>query len=123
MVSLHIKLLPETRGIVKAGDLALMKPDALIVNTSRAQLIGSGALEQALAAGRPGFAAVDVFESEPVLEAAHPLLAMDNVVATPHLGYVERDNYETFFGTAIDNILAFAAGKPQNLVNPEALKA
>lgn len=123
MVSLHIKLLPETLGIVKAGDLALMKPDALIVNTSRAQLIGSGALEQALAAGRPGFAAVDVFESEPVLEAAHPLLAMDNVVATPHLGYVERDNYETFFGTAIDNILALAAGKPQNLVNPEALKA
>ena len=122
VVSLHIRLLPETRGIVKGSDLALMKPDALIVNTSRAELVEHGALEAALKAGRPGFAAVDVYESEPILGAKHPLLAMDNVVATPHLGYVERSNYETFFGTAFDNILAFAAGKPQNLVNPEVVK-
>lgn len=122
VLSLHIRLIPETRGIVKAADLARMKRDALIVNTSRAELIESGALEAALAAGRPGFAAVDVYESEPILGAKHPLLAMDNVVATPHLGYVERDNYESFFGSAFDNILAFAAGKPENVVNPEALQ-
>jgi D-3-phosphoglycerate dehydrogenase / 2-oxoglutarate reductase len=121
VLSLHLRLTPETRGIVTAADLARMKPDALLVNTSRAELCEGGALVSALRAGRPGGAAVDVFESEPVLGGAHPLLAMDNVVATPHLGYVERDSYERYFGEAFDNILAFAAGRPANIVNPAAL--
>jgi len=118
VVSLHVRLNAETRGLVTAADLARMKRDALIVNTSRAELVAPGALEAALAAGRPGFAAVDVFEEEPVLGARHALLAMPNVVCTPHLGYVERDNYELYLGTAFDNLLAFAAGKPANLADP-----
>lgn len=118
VVSLHVRLNAETRGLVTAADLALMKSDALIVNTSRAELVAQGALESALAAGRPGFAAVDVFEEEPVLGARHALLAMPNVVCTPHLGYVERDNYELYLGTAFDNVLAFAAGKSTNLADP-----
>jgi len=121
VLSLHLRLTAETRGIVKAIDLARMKPDALLVNTSRAELIEEGALVRALAAGRPGFAAVDVFESEPVLGGTHPLLTMANVVATPHLGYVERDSYERYFGAAFDNIIAFAQGQPTNIVNPAAL--
>jgi len=108
VLSLHIKLAKETRGIVTAADLALMKPSALLVNTSRAELIESGALENALKAGRPGYAAVDVYESEPVTD--HPLLHMENVICTPHLGYVEKDSYELYFGSAFDNVLAFAAG-------------
>ena len=112
VLSLHLRLTAETRGIVTAEHLALMKPDALVVNTSRAELIAPGALVAALRAGRPGFAAVDVYEEEPILGAAHPLLAMDNVVATPHLGYVERDSYEMYFGEAFDNVNAFAAGTP-----------
>jgi D-3-phosphoglycerate dehydrogenase len=120
VVSLHLRLTPETRGLVTAADLARMKRDALLVNVSRAELIAPQALENALRRGRPGFAAVDVYESEPVLGASHPLLSMDNVVCTPHLGYVEKDTYETYFGTAFDNILAFAAGRPVNVVNPEA---
>ena len=111
----------ETRGIVKTEDLARMKPTALIVNTSRAGLIADGALVDALKRGRPGRAAVDVYDDEPVVGARHPLLAMDNVVCTPHLGYVEERTYESYFGTAIEQILAFAAGKPINVVNPEAL--
>jgi len=111
----------ETRGIVTAQDLARMKPTALIVNTSRAALIAEGALVAALKQGRPGFAAVDVYEDEPVLNGNHPLLKMDNVVCTPHLGYVEKGTYEAYFGAAIDNILAFAAGKPINVLNPEVL--
>jgi D-3-phosphoglycerate dehydrogenase len=122
VVSLHLRLVPETRGIVTAEDLARMKPSALIVNTSRAGLIAPGALEEALRKGRPGLAAVDVYEEEPVLNATHPLLQMDNVVATPHLGYVERDGYESQFNSAFDQILAFAAGKPINVINPEALE-
>ena len=98
-----------------------MKPSALIVNTSRAAIIAEGALVQALKAGRPGSAAVDVFEEEPVIGGAHPLLKMDNVVATPHLGYVERDNYELYYGIVVDQILAYAAGHPVNVVNPGAL--
>ena len=94
-----------------------MKPTALIVNTSRAELIERGALEAALRAGRPGFAAVDVYEEEPILGAQHPLLSMDNAVCTPHLGYVEKDSYELYFGQAFDNVLAFAEGKPANLLN------
>ena len=122
VLSVHLRLAPETRGIVTREDLALMKTDAVFVNTSRAELVAPGALEAALKAGAPGFAALDVFEGEPVLGARHPLLKMDNVVATPHLGYVTEDNYELYFGTAFDNILAVSAGKPATtVVNPEAL--
>ena len=109
VLSLHIKLSAETRSIVTAADLAMMKPTALLVNTSRAGLIEPGALEAALRAGRPGFAAVDVYEEEPVLNAAHPLLALDNALCTPHLGYVERDCYEAYFSEAFAQVLAFAA--------------
>ena len=122
VISLHIRMRPETRGIVTAEDLACMKPTALIVNTSRAGLIAPGALVEALKKGRPGMAAVDVYEEEPVLNADHPLLGMDNVVATPHLGYVERDGYESQFSSSFGQILAFAEGKPINVVNPEALQ-
>jgi D-3-phosphoglycerate dehydrogenase len=122
VISLHLRMIPETRGIVTAADLARMKPSALIVNTSRAALIEPGALVEALKRGRPGRAAVDVYEDEPVLNAAHPLLALDNVVCTPHLGYVERNGYEGMFGSIFDQILAYAAGKPINVVNPDALK-
>ena len=122
MVSLHVRLNAETRGLVTAADLAQMKPDALIVNTSRAELVVSGALEAALKAGRPGFAAVDVYEQEPVLGAQHPLLALPNAVCTPHLGYVEAGNYEMYFGDAFNNILAFAQGKAVNIANPDVLK-
>ncbi|MGQ0751501.1 MAG: D-2-hydroxyacid dehydrogenase family protein [Betaproteobacteria bacterium] len=121
VISIHLPLNRETRGIVKADDLARMKPTALVVNTSRAPIIGEGALVEALKRGRPGRAAVDVYEDEPVLGAKHPLVGMDNVVCTPHLGYVEENTYESYFGTAIDQILAYAAGKPINVVNPEAL--
>ncbi|MBI2960843.1 MAG: D-2-hydroxyacid dehydrogenase family protein [Betaproteobacteria bacterium] len=121
VVSLHIPLNRETRGIVTAADLAAMKPSALIVNTSRAGLIAEGALVDALGRGRPGFAAVDVYEDEPVLGGRHPLLGMPNALCTPHLGYVEKGNYENLYGTVIDSILAFAAGAPVNLLNPEAL--
>jgi D-3-phosphoglycerate dehydrogenase len=121
ILSLHLPLNSETLGIVTAGDLARMKPDALIVNTSRAGIIAEGALVEALKAGRPGSAAVDVFEHEPVLGAAHPLLKMDNVIATPHLGYVERDNYELYYGLVVDQLLAYAAGNPINVLNPEAV--
>lgn len=123
VISLHLRLIPETRGIVTATDLARMKPTAVIVNTSRAGLIEPGALAEALKRGRPGRAAVDVYEDEPVLNAAHPLLALENAICTPHLGYVERAGYETAFTSIFDQILAFAAGKPINVVNPEALKA
>jgi len=121
ILSLHLPLNSVTRGIVTGEDLARMKPGALIVNTSRAGIIAEGALVEALKAGRPGFAAADVFEHEPVLGAAHPLLKMDNVVATPHLGYVERDNYELYYGIVIDQILAYAGGNPINMLNPGAV--
>jgi len=122
VVSLHLRLVPETRGIVTAVDLARMKPTALLVNTSRAGLIAPGALEAALRAGRPGMAAVDVYEDEPVLGGRHPLLAMDNVVCVPHLGYVEREGLEHMFGTIFDQIVAYAGGTPINVVNPEAVE-
>jgi len=121
VISLHLPLNKETRGIVTAADLARMKPTALIVNTSRAPIIEPGALVAALKQGRPGRAAVDVYEEEPVLNASHPLIKMENVVCTPHLGYVEEETYEAYYGTAIDNIVAYAAGKPINVLNPEAL--
>jgi D-3-phosphoglycerate dehydrogenase len=122
VISLHMRLVDATRGIVTADDLARMKPSALLVNTSRAQLIAPGALVAALKAGRPGMAAVDVFEEEPLRDTAHPLLNMDNVVCTPHLGYVSREEYELAFTDIFAQINAYAAGKPVNVVNPEALK-
>ena len=115
VLSLHVRLTEETRGLVTAGDLAKMKRSARLINTSRAELIETDALEKALRAGRPGFAAIDVYESEPT--TTYPLLHLDNVICTPHLGYVEQDSYELYFGTAFDNVLAFAAGNPANLVN------
>jgi D-3-phosphoglycerate dehydrogenase len=118
VVALHIPLNKETQGIVKAADLALMKPDAILVNTSRAGIIENGALVAALKAGRPGRAGIDVYETEPVLNADHPLMKLNNVVCTPHLGYVERDTYEALYGAAADQILAYAAGKPINVVTP-----
>jgi len=121
VISLHLRLIAETRGIVSAADLARMKPTALIVNTSRAGLIEPGALERALQLGRPGMAAVDVFEEEPVLGASHPLLKLDNALCTPHIGYVERAGYERIFGSIFDQIIAYAGGKPVNMINPEAL--
>jgi len=122
VLTLHVRLIPATRGLVTAADLARMKPTALLVNTSRAGLIEPGALVAALKAGRPGLAAVDVYEEEPLLNAAHPLLNMGNVVCTPHLGYVERAGYERIFGVVFDQILAFAAGRPINVINPTALR-
>jgi D-3-phosphoglycerate dehydrogenase len=121
IVSLHIPLNKETRGIVKHSDLARMKPTALIVNTSRGPIVEEGALVRALKEGRPGFGAVDVYDDEPVLNGNHPLLKMDNVVCTPHLGYVDRDTYEKYYGAAVDSILAYAEGKPINVLNPEVL--
>jgi D-3-phosphoglycerate dehydrogenase / 2-oxoglutarate reductase len=121
VISLHLRLIAETRGIVSAADLARMKPTALIVNTSRAGLIEAGALEKALQLGRPGMAAVDVFEDEPVLGANHPLLKLDNALCTPHIGYVERAGYERIFSSIFDQIIAYAGGKPVNVINPDAL--
>jgi D-3-phosphoglycerate dehydrogenase / 2-oxoglutarate reductase len=121
IISLHMRLVEATRGIVTAADLARMKPTALLVNTSRAPLIEPGALVNALRAGRPGMAAVDVYEDEPVLDPAHPLLAMENVVCTPHIGYVSRDEYEVQFADIFDQITAYAAGTPINVVNPQVL--
>jgi D-3-phosphoglycerate dehydrogenase / 2-oxoglutarate reductase len=121
VLTLHVRLIPATRGLVTAADLARMKPTALLVNTSRAGLIEPGALVAALKAGRPGLAAVDVYEEEPLLNPTHPLLNMENVVCTPHLGYVERAGYERIFSAVFDQILAFASGKPINVINPAAL--
>ncbi len=121
VISLHMRLVPATRGIVTAADLALMKPSALLVNTSRAGLIEPGALETALRAGRPGMAAVDVYETEPVRDPAYPLLTMPNVVATPHIGYVTVDEYEIQFTDIFAQIVAYAAGTPTNVVNPDVM--
>ncbi|NBD20020.1 D-2-hydroxyacid dehydrogenase family protein [Aquabacterium fontiphilum] len=121
VLSLHLRLTDDTRGIVKLDDLSRMKPTALLVNTSRAELIEEGALVAALNRGRPGMAAVDVFESEPILQG-HPLLRIENAVCTPHIGFVEQGNYEALFSQAFDNLLAYLAGNPTNIVNPEALK-
>nr|WP_314623127.1 D-2-hydroxyacid dehydrogenase family protein [uncultured Noviherbaspirillum sp.] len=116
VLTLHVRLNPETRGIVSAGDLACMKPDALLVNTSRAELIAPGALVEALRLGRPGRAALDVYEHEP-LPPDDPLLALENALCTPHLGYVERDAYEFGFSKVFDQVLAYAAGRPTHIVN------
>ena len=122
VISLHMRLVDATRHIVTAADLARMKPTALIVNTSRAPLIEPGALVEALRAGRPGFAAVDVYEEEPLRDTNHPLLNMPNVVATPHIGYVSREEYEVQFSDIFDQITAYAAGTPTNVVNPDVLR-
>lgn len=121
VVSLHVRLNAQTRGLVTAADLAWMRPSALFVNTSRAELVAEGALVAALEQGHPGFAAVDVYEEEPVLGAQHPLVQHPRALCTPHIGFVERDNYERYFGIAFDNLNAFASGQAQNLINPEVL--
>jgi D-3-phosphoglycerate dehydrogenase / 2-oxoglutarate reductase len=122
VISLHMRLVEATRGIVTAADLARMKPTALLVNTSRAPLIAPDALVNALRAGRPGMAAVDVYEDEPMRDTSHPLLTMDNVVCTPHIGYVSREEYEVQFTDIFDQITAYAAGTPTNVVNPDVLQ-
>ena len=121
VLSMHVRLVPETRGVVTAADLACMKSTAVFVNTSRAELVETGALVNALRAGRPGSAAVDVYEHEPLLEARDPLLSLDNVVCTPHLGYVERDQLENYFSDQFERVLAFVAGKAFGMVNPAVL--
>jgi D-3-phosphoglycerate dehydrogenase len=121
VVSLHMRLVPATRGIVTAADLGRMAPGALLVNTSRAGLIEPGALVRALRAGRPGMAAVDVFDREPLHDPADPLLTLPNVVATPHIGYVTRDELELQFSDVFDQINAYAAGAPIHVVNPDAV--
>ena len=121
VLSLHLRLNDATRGLVKLDDLMRMKPTALFVNTSRAELVEENALVSALNKGRPGMAAVDVFESEPILQG-HPLLRLENAVCTPHLGYVELDSYELYFGAAFDNVINFIRNEPSNIVNPDALK-
>lgn len=121
VVSLHLRLHETTRGIVRSDDLQRMKPTALLVNTSRAELLEEGALVAALNRGRPGMAAVDVFESEPILQG-HPLLRLENAVCTPHIGYVEQEAYELMFGAAFANVVNYIAGEPTHIVNPEALK-
>lgn len=123
VLSLHMRLVDATRGIVTRADLAEMKPTAILVNTSRAPLIEPGALVAALQAGRPGMAAVDVFEKEPLLDTDHPLLNMPNVIATPHIGYVSRDEYEVQFSDIFDQIVDYVAGTPSHVVNPAVLAA
>ncbi|MES2099112.1 MAG: D-2-hydroxyacid dehydrogenase family protein [Pseudomonadota bacterium] len=121
VLSLHLRLHDSTRGVVKLDALSRMKPTALLVNTSRAELIEEGALVSALNRGRPGMAAVDVFESEPILQG-HPLLRLENAICTPHIGYVEQDSYELYFKAAFDNVVNFINGTPTNILNPEALR-
>ena len=121
VLSLHLRLVPATRGIITAADLALMKPDATLVNTSRAGLIVQDALLAALIAGRPGFAAIDVFETEPLTDVTDRLLAQPNVLATPHIGYVTREEFDLQFSDVFDQVNAFAAGEPINIINPDAI--
>ena len=121
VLTLHLRLNDETRSSVKLEDLARMKPTALFVNTSRAELVEDNALVSALNKGRPGLAAIDVFEAEPILQG-HPLLRLENAICTPHIGYVEQDNYERYFGAAFDDVINFIHNEPSNIVNPDALK-
>jgi D-3-phosphoglycerate dehydrogenase len=121
VISLHMRLVEATRGIVTAADLGRMKPTALLVNTSRAGLVAPGALVEALRAGRPGRAAVDVYEVEPLTDPSHPLLGMPNVVCTPHIGYVTREEYDLQFSDIFDQVLAYAAGAPIHVINPASL--
>ena len=119
VISLHMRLVNETRGIITKSDLLSMKSSALLVNTSRAPLIEPDALVEALRVGRPGMAAVDVYEEEPLRNPAHPLLKMKNVICTPHIGYVTRDEYEIQFSDIFDQIVLYASGAPTNVVNPK----
>ena len=121
VLSLHLRLESETVGIVKLDDLSRMKPTALLVNISRSELIEADALISALNRGRPGIAAIDVFETEPILQG-HALLRLENCICTPHIGYVEKDSYERYFGAAFDNIISFIKGTPTNIVNPGSLQ-
>ena len=121
VLSVHLRLNDSTRGLIGMEDLSLMKPTALFVNTSRAELVAENALVSALNRGRPGMAAVDVFESEPILQG-HPLLRLENAVCTPHIGYVEQDSYELYFGAAFDNVISFINQNPSNIINPDALR-
>jgi D-3-phosphoglycerate dehydrogenase len=121
VLCLLLRMTPETKGVVTRADLARMKPTALLVNTARADLIETGALVEALRAGRPGFAAVDVYEKEPVIAADHPLLSMPNVLCTHHVAWAEHDTFELYFGEAFENLLAYAGGAPRSVVNPEVL--
>ena len=121
VLSVHLRLTDQTRGVIGLDDLSRMKPSALFVNTSRAELLQENALVSALNRGRPGLAAVDVFESEPILQG-HPLLRLENAVCTPHIGYVEHDSYELYFGAAFDNVVNFVAKQPTHIINPDALK-
>ena len=121
VLSLHLRLTDSNRGLITLEDLTLMQATSLFVNTSRAELIADGALVSALNRGRPGMAAIDVFDTEPILQG-HPLLRLENAVCTPHIGYVEQDGYERYFDAAFDNVLNFIKGQPTNLVNPDALK-
>jgi len=121
VLSVHLRLTPQTLGIISFEDLSLMKPTALFVNTSRAELVQPDALLAALNRCRPGLAAVDVFESEPILQG-HALLRLENCICTPHIGYVEQDSYELYFGAAFDNVVNFIKGRPSNIVNPGALQ-
>ena len=119
ILSLHVRLRPETRGIVGPADLARMKPTALIVNTARAELIVPGALVEALRNGRPGYAAVDVYEQEPITGGNHPLLKMPNALCVPHLGWAEWDNFELYFRECFEQIVAYESGEPMRLANPD----
>jgi D-3-phosphoglycerate dehydrogenase / 2-oxoglutarate reductase len=119
VLSLHVRLTPHTRGIVGADDLVGMKPTALLVNTARAEIIAPGALLEALRKGRPGYAAVDVYEQEPIVDGNHPFLAMPNVLCTPHLGWAEWDNFELYFREAFEQIVAYERGLPLRLANPD----
>ena len=121
VLSVHLRLNDETRSSIGLEDLARMKPTALFVNTSRAELVADSALVSALNKGRPGMAAVDVFETEPILQG-HPLLRMENAICTPHIGFVEQDSYELYFGAAFENVINFIRNEPSNIVNPDALK-
>ncbi|NRF68769.1 D-2-hydroxyacid dehydrogenase family protein [Aquincola sp. S2] len=121
VLSLHLRLTDATRGMVTLDDLARMKPTSIFVNTSRSELVQENALVTGLNRGRPGMAAVDVFETEPILQG-HPLLRLENAVCTPHIGYVEQDSYELYFGAAFDNVVNFIRNEPTNLLNPDALK-
>lgn len=123
VISLHLRLIDATRGIVTATDLARMKPSAVLVNTSRAPLVAPGALVEALRAGRPGMAAIDVYEEEPLRDTTNPLLTMDNVVCTPHIGYVTYEGMEAQFSEIFDQVLAYAGGAPINVVNPAVMRS
>lgn len=121
IISLHLPMVRETRGIITASDLACMKPSALLANTSRSKLIEDGALAAALRAGRPGMAAVDVYDDEPVLDTHHPLVRLPNAICTPHLGFVTAETYEVHYGLVVQQILAYLAGEPIHVANPDAL--